>query len=181
VTGNEGSGETVERQDTTSPNRVHQELLRASLDVDVELAGLRARLEGLDAARQRVDAQAIMLADRAAAINELEVARSLANNSYRGLYADYEGAMLNEARGAEEIAQVDRATAPLYPDRPLRHLYALFGLLCGLAGGLLLAFGAQQFRGFWSLAREEPAGRQLAPGAALQAGYETTAIEGRGT
>jgi capsular polysaccharide biosynthesis protein len=54
--------------------------------------------------------------------------------------AAYENAVINDARGTQEVSLVDSASAPVYPDRPLRHLFALIGLLCGLIGGTGVAF-----------------------------------------
>lgn len=155
TTVNETTTGTAEDRRTESPNRVYQEVQRETLLVAAQIAGLESKRTALaDTLGERARASA-QLAEHAARIGALELERSSAHATYTAIRSTYEAAVLNDARGAEEVAQIDAATRPLYPDRPLRYLFALLGLVCGLAGGASLAVVIDRWSPSW-LVRARP-------------------------
>jgi uncharacterized protein involved in exopolysaccharide biosynthesis len=167
-----------ETRNTVAPNRVYQDVQRDAATLAAQIAGLEAKRTALSAAladRPRANAE---LAEHAAQINALELQRNSAHATYTAIRSSYENSVVNDARGAQEVSQVDAATRPLYPDRPVRSLFAFFGLLCGLAGGAGLALLFDRWQPTWSRAArsvsvpagapaaiwtESPSGAQMTP------------------
>jgi uncharacterized protein involved in exopolysaccharide biosynthesis len=147
-----------ETRNTVAPNRVYQDVQRDAATLAAQIAGLEAKRATLSVAvadRARANAE---LAEHAARINALDLQRTTAHSSYAAIRSSYETSVVNDARGAQEVSQVDAATRPLYPDRPLRYMFASLGLLCGLAGGLGLALLLDRWQPSWSRApRRVPA------------------------
>jgi uncharacterized protein involved in exopolysaccharide biosynthesis len=137
--------------DTVSPNRVYQDVQREAATLASQVAGLEAKRSALAAAvadRAQISSQ---LAEHAARINALELQRTSAHSTFTAIRGSYEAAIVNDARGAQEVSQVDAANRPTYPDRPLRYLFAVLGLLCGLAGGMGLAYAFDRWSPAWSI------------------------------
>lgn len=150
TTGNDTSSETTETRVTTEPNRVYQDVQRNLLATQGEIAGLQAKRDALSGQLGAAARTAGELAEHSARFSELELQRATAHASFSTIRAAYEGAIVNDARGAEEVRQVEGATVPLYPDRPLRYLFALFGLLCGLGGGAALVYVMDRYGQEWA-------------------------------
>ncbi|HZT05504.1 MAG TPA: Wzz/FepE/Etk N-terminal domain-containing protein [Chloroflexota bacterium] len=146
TTSNDSATNLTENRETVSPSRVYQDLQKDSLSLAAEIAALEAKRDRLDAALQTRTQAAAQLAADAARIDALDLQRSSAHSAYSSIRASYEAAVVNDARGAQEVAQVDAATQPVYPDKPLRYLFVLFGLMFGLAGGAGLAFGLDRWQ-----------------------------------
>lgn len=132
---------TTGRSSTTvtsvAQSRIYQDLRAQATTLASQVAALQARrdsLAGLLGPNLKSLPPAIQ-----AKLTELELARASASDLYNTLRAAYEQAVLNSADSPVEVSQVDAANVPLYPDRPLRYLFLLIGLIVGIAGGTGLA------------------------------------------
>lgn len=179
---NETTSETSETREGAEPNRVYQEILRSALVLDADIAGLQAKRGALAAELDAATRAAGALAEHAARLSELDLQRTAAHGAFITIQAGYETALLNDARGAEEVRQVEEATVPLYPQRPLRYLFALLGLLCGLAGGVGLGSLLDRYGQGWapSLAprSESPLLGPAAPAAMAESAHPAPRFEG---
>jgi uncharacterized protein involved in exopolysaccharide biosynthesis len=176
TTVNDTTTGVAENRDTVSPNRVYQEVQREALTLAAQIAGFESRRSTLAASvadRGRANAE---LAEHTARVNALELQRTSAHGTYNAIRASYEAAIVNDARGAEEVTQVDAASRPLYPERPLRYLFAIIGLLCGLAGGMALALVLDRWSPNWSLMPRWQPARAVGASAAFWNEQETTAL-----
>jgi uncharacterized protein involved in exopolysaccharide biosynthesis len=154
---------STETRDTVTPNRVYQDVQRDVATLTAQIAGLEARRSALTAAVADRARSAAELAEHAARLNALDLRRTSAHSAYAAIRSTYETSVVNDARGAQEVTQVDAATHPLYPDRPVRYLFAVMGLLCGFAGGVGLALLLDRWTLAWTSApRRAPAGAPTA-------------------
>ncbi|HET7699865.1 MAG TPA: Wzz/FepE/Etk N-terminal domain-containing protein [Candidatus Limnocylindria bacterium] len=117
---------------STSPNRVYQDLVSKRATVESKIASLEARQAALTI---DLGNRSTLLPQQEARLRELERQLTAATDTYRAVRSSYDAASLNAAQGAEEVSVVDHASAPLYPEKPLRYLFALVGLVCGAAAG----------------------------------------------
>lgn len=120
------------------PNRVYQDIVTLKLKVDADVDALLAKRAALSAGA-RSGLTTTLLPAQESRLNELELQNSLAESSYRSISTKYQEAIVTSAEGALEVSQADVAGVPTYPVRPVRYLFALFGVLCGLLGGFVLA------------------------------------------
>ncbi len=151
TTQNETTIGSSENRDTVSPNRVYQDVQREAATVAAQVAGLEAKRTAIAAAIADRAKNTAQLAEHAARINALELQRTNAHSTFSAIRASYETAIVNDARGAQEVSQIDTANRPVYPDRPLRYLFAVLGLLCGLASGMGLAYVFDRWSPAWSI------------------------------
>ncbi len=166
TTVNDTTTGSTENRETVSPNRVYQDLQREAASAAAQVAGLEAKRSAIAAAVENRARASAQLAEHAARINALELQRTNAHSTFTAIRASYEAAVVNDARGAQEVTQVDAASRPLYPDRPLRYLFAALGLLCGLAGGMGLAYVFDRWSPAWSVSTRRLTRPAAAPAAA---------------
>jgi uncharacterized protein involved in exopolysaccharide biosynthesis len=121
---------------STSPNRVYQELLARRSVVESNIASLEARQAALS---EDLKTRSNLLPQQEARLKELERQLTAASDTFRAVRSSYDAASLNTAQGAEEVSVADTASVPLYPEKPLRYLFAIVGLVCGGAAGIGLA------------------------------------------
>jgi uncharacterized protein involved in exopolysaccharide biosynthesis len=163
---------SAENRETVAPNRVYQEVHRDSVTLAAQIAGLEAKRSALTAAisdRARIGSE---IAGHAERINALELERSSAHGIFTAIRSSYETAVVNDARGAQEVSLVDAATRPVYPDRPLRYLFALLGVAFGLAGGVGLALLFERWSPVWTLGiQRSPVPARLALSNSSQNGF----------
>lgn len=152
TTTNDTLTENTESRDSVAPNRVFQDVQRSIVVLESEVAGLQAKYAALTEALATTGRATGSRVGHAARLSELELQRTTAHATFTAIQGTYEAAVLNDARGAEEVRQVDQAGVPVYPDRPLRYLFALLGLLCGLGGGLGLAYFIEHYGHVWATA-----------------------------
>jgi uncharacterized protein involved in exopolysaccharide biosynthesis len=134
------SGRSATTTTAVAPNKLYQDLQRDLSSVKAEIASLKAKRETLAAALITPTNNAGVLPTQEAKLNELELTLSTRQAAYRSVRQSYDEAILNSAQGADEVSQVDHATVPLYPDRPVRWMFGLMGLVLGFAGGIALAY-----------------------------------------
>jgi polysaccharide biosynthesis transport protein len=130
---------TTTTTESTNPNRLYQEMWQALATAEAELAGLEARSESLQSARARLVAQAAALPAVEARYNALRADVQVAQERLRDARTQHETAQLADSRGAQEVLLIDTAAQPAYPEKPLRHMYALVGLVCGLLAAVVAA------------------------------------------
>ena len=135
------TGRSTTTTNTTSPSRVYQDLLTQRATLQSAIASLEARQTSLSADLQTRDH---LLPGQEARLADLERQLNAATDTYKSVRAAFDGASLNTAQGAVEVSVTDKAAAPLYPDRPLRYLFALLGFVFGLIGGAGLALLADR-------------------------------------
>jgi uncharacterized protein involved in exopolysaccharide biosynthesis len=133
------SGRSATTTTAVAPNKLYQDLQRDLSSVKAEIASLKAKRETLAAALITPANNPGVLPTQEAKLNELELTLSTRQAAYRSVRQSYDEAILNSAQGADEVSQVDHATVPLYPDRPVRWIFALLGLVLGVAGAIGLA------------------------------------------
>ena len=121
---------------STSPNRVYQDLVSRRATAQATIASLEARQKAL---QHDLETRTNLLPQQEARLAELDRQLAAASDAYRAVRASYDAASLNSASGAEEVSVADNAAPPLYPERPLRYLFVLVGLMCGGAAGIGLA------------------------------------------
>ena len=134
------SGRSATTTTAVAPNRLYQDLQKELSDVKAQIASLKAQRTALAASLVTPASNTGLLPQQEAKLNELELALSTREAAYRSIRASYDGAILNSAQGADEVTQVDHATAPLYPDKPVRWMFALLGLVLGVVAGIGLAY-----------------------------------------
>jgi polysaccharide biosynthesis transport protein len=144
-------GQASGSQESVAPNRVYQEVQKSMLQLDGEIAGLQAKRDALGGALSTSNRSADTLAEDAAQLSQLELQKNAAHATFTVIRTAYESALVNEAQGAEEVRQIDRATTPVYPDRPVRTLFIFLGLLFGLGAGAGLAYLMDRSRVRWAV------------------------------
>jgi succinoglycan biosynthesis transport protein ExoP len=120
----------------TSPNRLYQDLVARRTTAESKVAALEARQTAL---QQDLAQRSTLLPQQEAYLADLDRQLGAASDTFRVVRSSYDAATLNAAQGAEEVSVSDRASAPLYPEKPLRYLFAIVGAICGIAGGIGLA------------------------------------------
>ena len=118
---------------STSPNKVYQDLLSRRSVVESTIASLEARQTALS---HDLETRSNLLPQQQARLQELERQLTAASDTYRAVRSSYDAASLNTAQGAEEVSVADTAAVPLYPEKPLRYLFAIVGFICGGAAGI---------------------------------------------
>lgn len=121
---------------STSPNRVYQDLQVRRTTTGQKIASLEARLSALN---QDLASRSNLLPQQEARLKDLDRGLSAASDTYRVIRSSYDGATLNAAQGAEEVTVSDKAAVPLYPEKPLRYLFAVVGFILGIVGGFGVA------------------------------------------
>lgn len=149
------SGRSATTTTSTSPNIVYQQLSRDLAQVRSDIAALEARRDALKASLITPDTNSGVLPTQEAKLNELHLTLTAREDTFRTIQGTYQQAIINAAQGAQEISQADHATVPLYPERPVRWLIAVIGLILGCAAALFLAFLIDRRRGP-ALVREPP-------------------------
>lgn len=138
------TGRSSTTTSSTSPNRVYQELLVKRAEVEAQVASLDAKTSTL---RKDLQARANVLPEQEATLREFERELAAADETFKYVKANYDMAALNSEEGAVEVSLTDHASVPLYPERPVRYLFALLGLVLGLLGGLSLGYYVDRRRG----------------------------------
>jgi hypothetical protein len=131
--------ENSEDRNSVAPSRVYQDVKGSVVALQGEIAGLEARSLSLTNALAASVEQAGAMPEVQARLAELQLQSTAAQNAYMNVRAAYEGAVLTNARVTEEVTLVDPATLPLYPDRPIRYVFAALGLVAGAIGSVGLA------------------------------------------
>ena len=121
---------------STSPNRLYQDLQARRTTTESTIAALEARHAALT---RDLATRTNLLPQQEAQLKDLDRQLVAASDSYRVVRANYDAASLNAAGGAEEVSVSDKAAVPLYPEKPLRYLFAIVGFVCGIAGGIALS------------------------------------------
>jgi uncharacterized protein involved in exopolysaccharide biosynthesis len=128
-----------------SPNKLYQDLTRDLAEVKATIASLKARRSSLGGSLiTPTTNNAGVLPAQEAKLNELELTRSSRYAAYGAIRASYDEAILNSAQGADQVSQVDHASVPLYPDKPVRWMFGLLGVVLGVAFGVALAYWVQR-------------------------------------
>jgi hypothetical protein len=138
------TGRSSTTTSSTSPNRVYQELLVKRAEVEAQIASLDAKAATL---RKDLAARANVLPEQEATLREFERELASADENFKYVKGNYDMAALNSEEGAVEVSLTDHASVPLYPERPVRYLFALLGLVLGLLGGLSLGYYIDRRRG----------------------------------
>jgi uncharacterized protein involved in exopolysaccharide biosynthesis len=117
----------------TDANEVYQTLAGQAAQQAAKVAALQAqhdRLSDLLAPKP-----ASSLPRQEATLRQLLLNLTAAEAHYNRIKQEYENQLVLAGEGSIEISRVDSAQPPLYPDRPLRYLFVLVGLMLGAAGG----------------------------------------------
>jgi len=138
------TGRSSTTTSATSPNRVYQDLLVKRAEVEAQVASLDAKTTSL---RANLAARANVLPEQEATLREFERELAAAEETFKYVKASYDLAAINSLEGAVEVSQTDQASVPLYPDRPVRYLFALLGLVLGLLGAFSLGYYVDRGRG----------------------------------
>jgi len=134
------SGRSATTTTATAPNKLYQDLQKALSDVRSDVASLKARVGTLQAQLGSATTTGTgVLPAQEAKLNDLELTRSTRQSAYTAIRSSYDEAILNSAQGADEVSRVDHPTVPLYPDRPVRWMFAALGLVLGATFGIALA------------------------------------------
>ena len=131
------TGRSATTTTSVGPNPVYLDLTRQLAETDADIAALQARQQALAAALSNTVTS--VLPAQEAKLRELELNLATKTETYRTLSSIYQQAVVSAAQGAVEVSKVDTAAVPLYPDRPVRWLFALIGLLLGIGAGTGLA------------------------------------------
>jgi uncharacterized protein involved in exopolysaccharide biosynthesis len=131
------TGRSSTTTSSTSPNRVYQELLVKRAEVEAQIASLDAKTTAL---RADLQARANVLPEQEATLSEFERELDAASETFRYVKTTYDMANINSEEGAVEVSLTDHASIPLYPERPVRYLFALLGMVLGLLAGFGLAY-----------------------------------------
>jgi uncharacterized protein involved in exopolysaccharide biosynthesis len=130
------NGRSTTTVTNVSANPVYDSLVSERGLLDGQIAGLQAKQAALNAL---LAPAAGLPPPQEAKLRDLQLEESTASDNYRLLSTSYQGALVNNGTDEAELIQADKPGVPLYPDRPIRYLYAIIGLLVGIGGGLLLA------------------------------------------
>lgn len=138
------TGRSSTTTSSTSPNRVYQDLLVKRAEIEAQIASLDAKTTTL---RTDLQARANVLPEQEATLREFERELAAADETFKYVKTNYDMAAINSQEGAVEVSQTDLASVPLYPERPVRYLFVLLGLILGLLGGLSLGYYVDRRRG----------------------------------
>jgi len=131
------TGRSATTTTSVSPNPVYLEVSKQLAETDADIAALEARQQALATALANTVTSALPAQE--AKLRELELSLTTRTETFRALSSSYQQAIVSVAQGAVEVSKVDTASVPLYPDRPVRWLFALIGLLLGAGAGTGLA------------------------------------------
>jgi uncharacterized protein involved in exopolysaccharide biosynthesis len=126
--------------DTTGPNSLYRDMRKSLETARAELAGLETRTAALDDSRKDLEARVAQLPVQAARLASLNADVEAARARLRDAQNAFDSAIRGDAPGAEEVSLIDSAVPPLYPVRPLRYIFALLGLVCGMSLTTIAAF-----------------------------------------
>jgi uncharacterized protein involved in exopolysaccharide biosynthesis len=129
----------AENQTNVAPNKVYQDVQSSVASLTGEIAGLQNKRDALAASLDGRVQDASALPEVQAQLSDLELQATAATNAYVSVRSAYESAVLNDARGTEEVSLVDQAVPAVYPDKPVRYLFIAVGLLAGIVGGTAVA------------------------------------------
>lgn len=134
------TGRSATTTTSVGPNPVYIDVTKELAETDADIAALQARQQSLGAALANTVTS--VLPAQEAKLRELELNLTTRTETFRALSSSYQQAVVSVAQGAVEVSKVDTASVPLYPDRPVRWLFALIGLLLGTGAGTGLAIFA---------------------------------------
>ncbi len=120
-----------------TPNSSYQDLVTARGTLDAQIASLQAKQ---DAITQLLTPSSGLQPDQEAKLHDLENQETAATTAYQNLSTSYQQALVNSQDDGVELSRADNASVPLYPQRPVRYLFGLIGLLVGFVAGMLAAF-----------------------------------------
>jgi len=172
---------TTGRSSTTTtnvgPNKVYQEIASLKLQADADVDALTAKRTALQSGAQS-GLTTTLLPAQESKLSELELQSTSAEDTFKSISTQYQAAVVTSAEGALEVSQADVAGVPTYPVKPVRYLFALFGILCGLVGGFMLAKYTDGRGGSAEVPVTEPGrpARIPHPVMAPQVGATTTAV-----
>jgi uncharacterized protein involved in exopolysaccharide biosynthesis len=134
------TGRSATTTTSVGPNPVYQDLEKQLAGTDADIAALQAKQQSLSTALASTVTG--VLPAQEAKLSELELSLTTKTQTYSTLSNSYQQAVLSAAQGAVEVSKVDTASVPLYPDKPVRWLFAILGLLVGIGAGTGLAIFA---------------------------------------
>lgn len=149
------TGRSSTTMTNTDANTVYSQLKAKLATLDGTIASLQAKQDSITALL--TPSSKNPLPQQEAQLRVLDLQLTSANDAYKQVRSAYESALTNSQESTALASQFDNAAPPLYPDKPLRYLYLLIGLLLGLIGG----GGLAHWR--WHRAREIDLPVELAP------------------
>lgn len=131
------TGRSTTTLTNSGTNTIYANLRTELADAQAQIASLQAQH---DALTDLLNTKSSALPAQQAELNNLQLKLDTANGAYTAIRHAYEAAQVNSADTPIEVTRVDTAAPPLYPDRPLRYLFLLVGILLGAIAGALLAW-----------------------------------------
>ncbi len=136
--------EQLLKQESSSVNEVHQELLKDLVMGETDLENHLAAERNLTQLVNRYKSELQRYNDKQLDLARLELDVAVAENTHRFMKQAHDEARIHEAERFQEIRVISPGKAPAYPERPIKIYYAgvAFGLalVAGIAAALLLEY-----------------------------------------
>lgn len=140
TTAQSSNSDTTQNTRSTAPNQVYQDIQTQLLQAEAQAAGLQAREDALKGVLDQRTKSGNDLPAQDQQLADLQLRVTAATNAYTSIRSEYEAAVVNAQQQADEISPIDKATPPVYPDKPWRWLFGLVGLVLGLSVGVAAVY-----------------------------------------
>jgi uncharacterized protein involved in exopolysaccharide biosynthesis len=125
---------------TAAPNPVYESLQERVYTLQQEVTAAESRSTGGLADYNAREAALQDAIARDGQLSALTQKLNLASETYSRRYADWQNALLEQARPVDQIRMIDPSVAPVYPSSPIKIFWAGIALAAGLLVAIVLVF-----------------------------------------
>lgn len=133
----------VVSEETSSVNEVRQEREKKMLEAESKLQGLEGRRSVLVARIEKLRSELTTMPSTESTLEKLQLDEKVAKETFQFVKRELDEARVREAQRSPEIRVVSPATAPTYPESPIKIYQASVSLVMALLVGLLVALGLE--------------------------------------
>lgn len=135
----------VARAESPSGNPIHQNLVQAKLQAEVDVASANAQHTALNQEQIKLQDQLDRQPQKEQGLSKLLRDTAVAEQSYTDLAKSYDQARIDEVKEPRNVQVVDMPDVATKPAKPRKLLNMAIGLLLGLFTGISMAFISEIF------------------------------------